>query len=314
MMLNSYPKATSNSSTWEPGLIYKYINHPSPCKCIMDKFGNLSMQCTVCMLNTTSNKCKCSRQHDLLHKDQVRNNAALSGRTVDTERNNISFKLAKGGTREELRIHVNVAEIGYGKGIAACDHIVSPKGYKTHPYDFDMTNEQHHDFICHIKNSQLLTPHENSVKSSHNDPDELKIIFAEFDKQTPPGDIHDILIARRKRGDVVVKEEEEEEEVDEEQVELDREEAEIAKANAEIAKANAEIAKANAEMAKREAEFKAKKIRKEIKNKLPELRNTFKANIQSKIDALLKEMADADKGLHDDILVDAEVLKLTAKF
>ena len=99
------------------------------------------------------------------------------------------------------------------------------------------------------------------------------------------------------------------EEVDDEQVELVREEAEIAKAKTDFA----------IQMGKREAEFQAKKARKEIKNKLPELINIFKADRQAKIDDLLKEidalkkeMDAADKGHCDNDLIDAELSKLTA--
>ena len=364
IITHNYPKATSNSSNWIPNQTYQYISHPSPCICIMDNYGNLSMRCTICKLNTTSNKCKCSRQHYLLHEDQMRNNEILSRRTTDTEFNNKSFKQAKGCSRAEFRAHLNIDVVGYGIHISAVDHIISPKGYnKKGAYDFDMTLKQHCDFICHYKNTQLLTPHENSVKSSHNDPTEVKIVHDEFANQTPPGDIHDILIAMRKRRDVtevahiaevvaVKKElegikvkrleyegntymissqlgliydkvtheeigewnatsksidfyetddeededddEDEEDEEDEEQAELVREEAEIAKAKTDFA----------IQMDKREAEFKAKKARKEIKNKLPELREALIAKEQALFD---KKIADIKSGLFDEQLISNEL-------
>ena len=368
-----YPKATSNSSTWIPNQTYQYISHPNPCICIMDNYRKLSMRCTICKLNTTSNKCKCSRQHYILHEDCMRNNEVLTRRTKDTDYNNKVCQQEKGCSRDELRAYLNVVEVGYGIDMN-CDHIISPKGYnKKGAYDFDMTLKQHSDFICHYKNLQLLTPRENSSKSSHNDPVEVKIVHEEFAKQTPAGDIHDILIARRKKGssievrDIIAKEEvvqkevdeetikvkrfvfegntylrsaqsgliydeftkdeigewnatsksidfyetddeKEEEEVDEEEEEVDEEQAELVREEAEIAKAKTDFA---IQMAKREAEFKAKKARKEIKNKLPELINTFKADRQAKIDALLKEMDAADKGLYDTELVESEFSKLT---
>jgi len=200
-----YPKAPTNKSDWEIGKTYKYKTHPMPCTCHWsEQWDELkTMICDECGYNTTNNKCSCSPQDYLLHKDRARNIEVLSRRTVDTEINNKSFQQAKDCSRAEYRAYLNVDVVGYGKYISSCDHIISPKGYnKKGAYDFDMTLKQHHDFICHYKNAQLLTPHANSVKSSHNDPDELKIVYEEFAKQTPAGDIHDILIAMRKRRDV----------------------------------------------------------------------------------------------------------------
>ena len=197
-------KAPLDKSKWIPDQTYTYKNHPWPSICCLNANNVPEMRCTECyQITSGKNACKCLQQEYLIHKDRMKNSEILSRRTKDTDYNNNICQQTKGCSRAEFRTHLNVGEIGYGKGIMNCDHIISPKGYnKKGAYDFDMTLKQHRDFICHYKNTQLLTPHENSVKSSHNDPVEVKIVHDEFAKQTPTGDIHDILIAMRERRDV----------------------------------------------------------------------------------------------------------------
>ena len=175
-----------------------------------------------------------------------------------------------------------------------------------------MTNKQHRDFIFHYKNFQLLTPRKNSVKSSYNDPDEVKIICAEFVKQTPPGDIHDILIARRKRGDVT---------------EVPRI-AEVVVMKKVVEEEEDELEKEERELMRQLAELKVKKAKKAIMNQLPELVNAVVAECElelaafkAKTEEINKKIADAKCGLLDEeilaeaykrSLVDKEVSKLTA--
>jgi hypothetical protein len=258
----------------------------------------------------------------MLHKDRQMNRSAL--KNPDTPDNIKKFKEAKSCTPEEFRSHVKKNEHDYRKGITDIDHYISPNDKRCQPeFMFDLTNKQHEDFIRHYKNFRMLPTSVNQQKGSSNNLDELKIIFEEFAKQTPAGDIHDILIAMRKRGhvtevphitkEVAVKteveeetddEETEDEDEDEEEEEDDEEQAELVREEAEIAKAKADFA---IQMDKREAELKAKKARKEIKNKLPELREALIAKSQAVIDKELKKIADIKSGLFDEQLISNEL-------
>lgn len=288
-------KAPKDKSTWTPGDTFIYKNHPYPAEYNLNKRGKLAMLCSQCRLDITNdNPCRCSPQRYLIHKDRMKIGYVLRGISSGskfTEPFIRAFELEKGCTPYEVGKYLNLAEIRLEKGITDCDHCMSPIG-------FDMTNPQHYAFICYHKNYRLLSSKKNKQKSSHNDPDEMKIAYEEFAKQTPPGDIHDILIARRKRGgkkevhhiveeitpDMNRSEEPSvwnEDEHDEEEAEY---EAKIAKANAKreakIAKANEKIARANAkyeaEIAKAKAECEDK-IQKDI------------SKYQSLIDALRKK-------------------------
>ena len=350
------------------GQMYEY-GKPYPGICVLDtkglNKGKLVIRCTECNLNNLKNDCKCSRQQFLMRKDSEMIQHAL--KKPDTPDFIQKFKEAKGCTPQEYRTHMKLHEYDYRKGITDADHIISPND-KTKPSEFGfcLTNKQHRDFIFHYKNNELLPTKTNQQKGSSNNLDEVKIVHEEFAKQTPPGDIHDILIAMRKRRDVTevahiaevvavkkelegikVKrleyegntymissqlgliydkvtheeigewnatsksidfyetddeededddedEEDEEDKEDEEQAELVREEAEIAKAKTDFA----------IQMDKREAEFKAKKARKEIKNKLPELREALIAKEQALFD---KKIADIKSGLFDEQLISNEL-------
>ena len=294
------------------GQRYEY-GKPYPGICVLDtkgqNKGKLVLRCTKCNANNLNNDCKCSPQQFLMRKDSEMILHAL--KKPDTPDFIKKFKEAKGCTPQEYRTHMKLNEYDYRKGITDADHIISPND-KTKPSEFGfcLTNKRHRDFIFHYKNNELLPTKINQQKGSSNNLDEVKIVHEEFAKQTPTGDIHDILIAMRKRRDVtevahiaeVVAVKKEEESEDEEDAELVREEAEIAKTKTDFA----------IQMDKREAEFKAKKARKEIKNKLPELRAVLIAEQQALIYALLKKMDDVNKGLYDNELVETELSKLTA--
>lgn len=322
-----YPKAPTNKSAWEIGKIYKYKTHPMPCTCHWSEqwVGLKTMICDECGYNTTNNWCPCSPKGYMLHKDRQMNRSAL--KNPDTPDNIKKFKEAKSCTPEEFRSHVKQNEHDYRKGITDIDHYISPNDKRCQPeFMFDLTNKQHEDFIRHYKNFRMLPTSVNQQKGSSNNLDELKIIFEEFAKQTPAGDIHDILIAMRKRGhvtevphitkEVAVKKEVEEETDDEEpedeepedEEEVDEEDAELVREEAEIAKAKADFA---IQMDKREAELKAKKARKEIKNKLPELREALIAKEQAlfdkQVEAFNKKIADIKSGLFDEQLISNEL-------
>lgn len=274
----------------------KYRNHPNPAIQSFNNKGKSEWRCSKCNRNITHNWCKCSPQQYLIHQDREKNSYVLRGilsGTKFTERFIRSFELEKGCTPYEVGKYLNLAEIGWEKGITDCDHRMSPIG-------FDLTNPQHLDFIRHIKNLILLSSKKNKQKSSHNDPDEIKIAYEEFAKQTPPGDIHDILNARRKRGGAkevphIVEEIIPDMTRSEEPSEWNEHEAEIAKANA---KREAEIAKANAkyeaEIVKANAKYEANKIQKEISKHQSEIlkHQSEISKYQSLIDALRKKQQD----------------------
>ena len=276
-------KAPKDKSTWIIGDTYTYKNHPYHGICGLNNKGNPVMRCSECKNNITDNWCKCSPQQYLIHKDRQIIGKALRGilRGTKFKKSFIErFKKEKGCTPDEFGIHLKLVKIGWGKGKSECDHRISPIG-------FDLTNPREKEFICHYKNNELVPSKQNKQKYSHNDPAEVKIIYEELAKETPPGDIHDILNARRKKCGVkevhhIVEDaipdmnrseepsvwNEDEYDDDEEEAEY---EAKIAKANAKreakIAKANKKIAKANAkheaEIAKAKAE-REDKIQKEI--------------------------------------------------
>jgi len=156
------------------------------------------MICDECGYNTTNNWCPCSPKGYTLHKDRQMNRSAL--KNPDTPTNIQKFKEAKDCTPEEFRSQLKVNEYDYSKGKTDIDHYISPNEKRSKSeFMFDLTNKQHEDFIRHHKNCRMLPTSINQRKGSSNNLDELKIIFEEFAKQTPAGDIHDILIAMRER-------------------------------------------------------------------------------------------------------------------
>jgi hypothetical protein len=186
------------------GQRYEY-GKPYPGICVLDtkgpNKGKLVLRCTKCNANNLNNACECSPQQYLMHKDSEMIRHAL--KEPDTPDFIKKFKEAKDCTPQEYRSHMKLNEYDYRKGKTDADHRISPND-KTKPSEFwfDLTNERHRDFIFHFKNNELIPTSVNQHKGSSNNLDELKIIFEEFAKQTPAGDIHDILIAMRERRNV----------------------------------------------------------------------------------------------------------------
>jgi hypothetical protein len=198
-------KAPLDKSKWILGQTYEYKRRPYPGICKLDykgqNKGKLVLRCTKCNANNWQNHCECSPQQFLMHKDSEMIRHAL--KEPDTPDFIKKFKEAKGCPPQEYRSHMKLNEYDYRKGKTDADHIISPND-KTKPSEFwfCLTNKRHRDFIFHYKNNELLPTKINQRKGSSNNLDELKIVFEEFAKQTPTGDIHDILIAMRKRRDV----------------------------------------------------------------------------------------------------------------
>jgi hypothetical protein len=158
------------------GEIYMYKSHPNPAQCKIVN-NKVNMICTQCNSNITNNWCQCSLPKKLLHEDRIlmRNAIKSHKHTFETCKKFLEMKGCNIEHFKSIFKDETGTQHGKGEGTWSFDHIISPVS------NFDLTKQNHREFIFHYKNIQKMIYPTNQKKGCKVNQAEINYVLSVID-------------------------------------------------------------------------------------------------------------------------------------